>query len=84
MSQLIASTYIRKLWITFSSEDSGEPSMAENKTVEINPKAFRIENNKLYLFYKTRWVDTHNKWGENTEELRVKADINWQNRRSKE
>ena len=59
-------------------------AMAKNKTVEINPKAFRIENNKLYLFYKTRWVDTHNKWGENTEELRVKADINWQNRRSKE
>ena len=29
MSQLIASNYFKKLWITFSSEDSGEPSMAE-------------------------------------------------------
>jgi hypothetical protein len=33
MSQLIASNYLNKLWITFSSsEDSGEPSAAEPKT----------------------------------------------------
>ena len=29
MSQLIASNYLKKLWITFSSEDSGENSSAE-------------------------------------------------------
>ena len=55
-------------------------AMAKNKTVEVNPKAFRIEKNKLYLFYKTRWVDTHKKWVERAEKLREKADTNWQNR----
>ena len=59
-------------------------AMAKNKTVEINPKAFRIEKNKLYLFYKTRWVDTHQKWGERAEEFREKADANWQKRTPKE
>ena len=29
MSQLIASNYFKKLWITFSSEDSGASSSAE-------------------------------------------------------
>ena len=53
-------------------------AMAKGKTEEVNPKAYIIQENKLYLFYKTRWVDTQKKWQENPQELRDRADINWE------
>ena len=63
---------------------AGVPMPWQKTKRDINPEAFRIEKNKLYLFYKTRWVDTHQKWGERAEELREKADTNWQKRTPKE
>lgn len=47
------------------------------KKVEINPESFSIENNKLYLFYKTTFTDTKKKWSKNNQELKAKANQNW-------
>ncbi|MDG1028628.1 MAG: YHS domain-containing (seleno)protein [Flavobacteriaceae bacterium] len=47
------------------------------KKVEINPESFSIENNKLYLFYKTIITDTKKKWLKNNQELKMNADQNW-------
>lgn len=57
-------------WCSYAMGKSG-------KLVEINPESFSIENDKLYLFYKTRFVDTKSKWLKNNSKLKSKADTNW-------
>lgn len=47
--------------------------------VEVNPKAYEIRNGKLYLFYKTVFDDTYEKWlSENPNALVQRADKNWE------
>ncbi|MDX1463057.1 MAG: YHS domain-containing (seleno)protein [Marinirhabdus sp.] len=49
------------------------------KKVGINPKAFQIKDGKLYLFYKTVFADTLEKWNEDDPDvLQEKADMNWE------
>lgn len=52
-------------------------AMAKGKKVDVNPLAYTIENEKLYLFYKTIFTDTRSKWIQNTDHLRPKAEKHW-------
>ena len=52
-------------------------AMVKGKEVDINPKAFHIQQGKLYLFYKTNWVDTKIKWIKNPVVFKAKADQAW-------
>ena len=52
-------------------------AMAKGKKVAINPKAFVIQENKLYLFYKTKWIDTQQKWLKKPSLLQSQADRHW-------
>lgn len=50
----------------------------KSKRVTINPKTYEIREGKLYLFYKTKLINTHKKWLEkNPTELISKANMNW-------
>tara|TARA_B110000114_G_C14823178_1_gene289564 strand:- start:7 stop:372 length:366 start_codon:yes stop_codon:yes gene_type:complete len=49
----------------------------KNKKVEINPEAYSIGNGKLYLFYRSYFNDTLEKWNENNDLLRIAAESNW-------
>ena len=37
-------------------------AMIKGREVDINPKAYHIQQGQLNLFYKTNWVDTRAKW----------------------
>ncbi len=45
--------------------------------VEINPKRFKISENKLYLFYDGFFGDTLKPWNEDEKSLKDKAYQNW-------
>tara|TARA_R110002012_G_scaffold180036_2_gene345899 strand:+ start:691 stop:1137 length:447 start_codon:yes stop_codon:yes gene_type:complete len=48
------------------------------KKVDINPEYFKIENGKLYLFYKTIFKNTLKCWNkEESKNLKSQADKNW-------
>jgi YHS domain-containing protein len=49
----------------------------DGSNVEINPTSFKMLEGKLYLFYKTKSVDTKSKWDKNEKALKSKADSNW-------
>ena len=50
----------------------------KGEKVSVNPKAFQIIDNKLYLFYNAWGVNTLEKWNEEgAEVLQRKADENW-------
>lgn len=51
--------------------------MARGKKVNVNPKAYILSNEKLYLFYSTYWVDTRSKWLKDPEGFTLKADQAW-------
>ena len=52
----------------------------KGEKVSVNPKAFQIIDNKLYLFYNAWGVNTLEKWNEEgPETLRKNADDNWKN-----
>lgn len=52
----------------------------KNKRVTIDPKTYEIRAGKLYLFYKTKLINTHKKWlAKNPTELIHKANMNWLN-----
>lgn len=57
-------------WCAYAMGYSGEK-------VPIDPESFTIENDKLYLFYKSFFNDTKAKWIKNTSDLKEKADTNW-------
>lgn len=51
---------------------------ATGEKIEVDPETFKILNGKLYLFYHS-WVNnTLNKWNKDENNLKTKADINWQ------
>ncbi len=58
-------------WCAYAMGDKGEK-------VSVNPKTFEIRNDKLYLFYDAYFTNTLDRWlEEGPEELRKKADKNW-------
>ncbi|MDB5272118.1 MAG: hypothetical protein JWO58_485 [Chitinophagaceae bacterium] len=54
-------------------------AMGKNaEKVEVDPKTFKIIDNKLYLFYNFYFNNTLTKWNEEGEQLlKMKADKNW-------
>ena len=53
-------------------------AMTKGKKVSINPEAFLIQEDKLYLFYKTRWTNTVEKWLVQPENFQAQADNQWE------
>jgi len=49
----------------------------DGSKVKINPESFKIVDDKLLLFYKTRKVNTLNLWNENEVPLKEKANEFW-------
>lgn len=50
----------------------------KGKKVNMDPKNFEIRDGKLYLFYKSFFVNTYENWlKENPELLKEKANKNW-------
>jgi len=50
----------------------------KNDKVSINPKAFLIQDGKLYLFYNAWGINTLEQWNEsNPKSLKEQADKNW-------
>jgi YHS domain-containing protein len=47
--------------------------------VQINPESYKVIEGKLYLFYKTKFVDTKSKWNKDETNLKHKADLFWAN-----
>lgn len=45
--------------------------------VKINPKAYKIVDGKLYLFYKTIFNNTLEAWNRDEDNLRSRADEHW-------
>ena len=52
-------------------------AMLRGKEVDINPKAYHIQQGQLHLFYKTNWVDTQAKWLKDEVAYKSKADQAW-------
>ena len=53
-------------------------AMADGEKVEINPKAFLLDDDGLLLFYRTVFVDTERMWREgDSEQLELQADEAW-------
>lgn len=57
-------------------------AMVKGKEIDINPKAFYIQEGQLHLFYKTNWVDTQAKWVKNAEKYKSTADLVWANKKA--
>jgi len=52
--------------------------------VKINPETYEIKNGKLYLFYNALGTNTLERWNkEGAEQLRKKADENWEKIKAK-
>ena len=51
--------------------------MSRGDEVGINPEAYLIQNDSLYLFYKTRFKNTVTKWEKTPKVFHKKADTNW-------
>ncbi len=50
----------------------------KSKKVTIDPTTYEIRDGKLYLFYKTKLINTHKKWlAKNPKKLIQKANMNW-------
>ena len=52
-------------------------AMAKGEQVEVNPEAYLIQNDSLYLFFKTYFINTQTKWQAHPEFFQEKADANW-------
>lgn len=50
---------------------------ANGDKVEVDPKAFRLTNGRLHLFYNSLFNDTRKDWDRDTAALKTKADANW-------
>ncbi len=57
-------------WCAWAMADTG-------KKVEIDPKAFRITNGRLFLFYTDIFTDTRNSWKKDEPKHTVDADGHW-------
>lgn len=58
-----------------------------NQKVPVDPKTFRIDDGKLYLFYNDYWegkpFNTIIPWLQNEEALEKTANANWENLKNK-
>jgi len=57
-------------WCAYAMGENGEK-------VEINPKTFKIIDDKLYLFYNAYFNNTLKSWNKDEENLKEKADQYW-------
>ncbi len=57
-------------WCAYAMGNSGEK-------VEVDPKTFKIIDNKLYLFYNAFFNNTLKDWNKNESKLKTNADVNW-------
>jgi len=57
-------------WCAYAMGSSGEK-------VEIDPKTFKIIDNKLDLFYNAFFNNTLKSWNKDEINLKKKADLNW-------
>lgn len=57
-------------WCAYAMGKTGEK-------VEINPKTYKIVDEKLYLFYNKFLTNTLETWNEDEKNLKEKADKNW-------
>ena len=48
------------------------------KKVDVDPLSYTIENGELYLFYKSYFNDTREKWIKNHDALKQSAEEIWQ------
>lgn len=53
--------------------------MSEGDLVNPNPKSFKIQDGKLYLFTRMFWgiIDIQRQWNKAPEEKRKLADTEW-------
>lgn len=52
--------------------------LEKSEKVAVNPKTYKIINNKLYLFYNKLGINTKEKWNKEGEpKLKANADKNW-------
>lgn len=60
-------------------------AVADSKSkVEIDPKKFVIQDNRLFVFYNGFFGDTRSKWNKDTKAFLKKADQNWPETKTKE
>ena len=52
--------------------------MSQGDRVDVDPEAFRIDDGKLFVFYRKRKTDTRDEWRKDPVGLRAKADANWE------
>lgn len=57
-------------WCAYAMGYSGDK-------VEVDPETFKIKDGKLYLFYNSFFTNTLPKWNSNEQNLKIKADKNW-------
>ena len=57
-------------WCAYAMGLSGEK-------VKVDPKTFKIINNKLYLFYNFWGNNTLDEWNKSESQLKNKAETNW-------
>lgn len=50
---------------------------AKGEKVEIDPKTFKVLNDKLYLFYNKFFTNTLTSWNKDEVNLKQQADKNW-------
>ena len=58
-------------WCAYAMGKNGEK-------VSVDPKTFKIVNNKLFLFYNRFFNNTLTTWNKDETSLKTKADNNWQ------
>lgn len=49
----------------------------DGSKVEIDPKSFTVENDRLFLFYKDFFTETRKSWLKDEKSLLPKAEANW-------
>lgn len=52
-------------------------AMADGEKVSVNPKAYRVTDGRLYLFYTSFFTDTRKSWKKNEAKLANDADGHW-------
>ncbi|OQP60317.1 YHS domain-containing (seleno)protein [Niastella populi] len=57
-------------WCAYAMGSKGEK-------VSIDPKTFKITNDRLYLFYNKFFNNTLTEWNKNEPGLKNKADVHW-------
>ena len=51
--------------------------MADREFVDVDPKTFKLIDQKLFLFYNGWLGNTLKKWNKNEVELHTKAESSW-------